>query len=120
MEATIQPVLHSTKNTPLHNYNSESIEFSKGSHYKLKGVGSSDLNLAGESVSMQESMLRLVDHTAAAQRVTKIEANIHLQPFLQNYYTQKTYADNFTSNATLPIHSNVPSTFNVDVNIIPS
>jgi hypothetical protein len=71
-------------------------------------------------MSMQDSMLRLVDHTAAAQRVTKIEANIHVQPFLQNYYAQKTYADNFTSNGTLPIHSNVPSTFNVDVNVMPS
>ena len=57
------------KITPLHNYHSESIEFDNLSQSKLN---SNELNLAGESVSMQDSMLRLVDHTAAAQMVTKV------------------------------------------------
>jgi hypothetical protein len=57
----------------MHNYHSESIDFDNLSQSKLN---SNELNLAGESVSMQDSMLRLVDHTSAAQMVTKVQANI--------------------------------------------
>jgi len=36
------------------------------------------LNLAGESISMNESLLRLVDHTSAAQMITKVQANMQI------------------------------------------